>query len=49
MYYDIFWKLFIGITCRRNLAGDVNGILKVHKFLEKQGLINCIIDPSSKK
>ena len=27
-------------TCRRHLSGDVNGIMRVHAFLEKQGLIN---------
>jgi SWI/SNF related-matrix-associated actin-dependent regulator of chromatin subfamily C len=27
-------------TCRRHLAGDVNGIMRVHAFLEKWGLIN---------
>lgn len=29
-----------GTTCRRHLSGDVNGILRVHAFLEKWGLIN---------
>mmetsp|Transcript_29 Transcript_29/g.55 ORF Transcript_29/g.55 Transcript_29/m.55 type:complete len:249 (-) Transcript_29:57-803(-) len=27
-------------TCRRNLSGDVNGIMRIHSFLEKWGLIN---------
>ena len=27
-------------TCRRHLSGDVNGIIRVHAFLEKWGLIN---------
>jgi hypothetical protein len=27
-------------TCRRYLGGDVNGILRVHSFLEKWGVIN---------
>jgi hypothetical protein len=27
-------------TCRRHLSGDVNGIMRVHAFLEKHGLIN---------
>ena len=27
-------------TCRRHLSGDVNGIMRVHAFLEKWGLIN---------
>ena len=27
-------------TCRRHISGDVNGILRVHAFLEKWGLIN---------
>ena len=27
-------------TCRRHLSGDVNGIMRIHAFLEKWGLIN---------
>jgi hypothetical protein len=27
-------------TARRHLSGDVNGIMRVHAFLEKWGLIN---------
>jgi hypothetical protein len=27
-------------TCRRHLGGDVNGIMRVHSFLEKWGVIN---------
>lgn len=35
-------------TCRRHLAGDVNGIMRVHAFLEKWGLINFCVDPAKK-
>jgi SWI/SNF related-matrix-associated actin-dependent regulator of chromatin subfamily C len=27
-------------ACRRNLAGDVGSIMRVHAFLEQWGLIN---------
>ena len=33
-------------TCRRNLAGDVCAILRIHSFLEHWGLINFNIDPA---
>lgn len=33
---------------RRNLAGDVASIIRVHRFLEKWGLINYQIDPRTK-
>ena len=29
-----------GTACRRNLAGDVCAVLRVHAFLEQWGLIN---------
>ncbi|KDQ58741.1 hypothetical protein JAAARDRAFT_34596 [Jaapia argillacea MUCL 33604] len=32
-------------ACRRNLAGDVCAIMRVHAFLEQWGLINYQIDP----
>lgn len=32
-------------TCRRNLAGDVCAIMRVHAFLEYWGLINFNVDP----
>lgn len=35
-------------TCRRHLAGDVNGIMRVHAFLEKWGLINFTAEPKFK-
>ncbi|TFK72492.1 SWIRM-domain-containing protein [Pluteus cervinus] len=35
-------------ACRRNLAGDVCGILRVHTFLEQWGLINYQIDPEQR-
>lgn len=33
---------------RRNLAGDVASIIRVHGFLEKWGLINYQVDPKTK-
>ncbi|ODV77865.1 eighth largest subunit of RSC [Suhomyces tanzawaensis NRRL Y-17324] len=33
---------------RRNLAGDVASIIRIHQFLEKWGLINYQIDPKTK-
>ena len=33
-------------TCRRNLAGDVCAILRIHAFLEHWGLINFNVDPA---
>lgn len=33
---------------RRNLAGDVGSIIRVHRFLERWGLINYQIDPKTK-
>lgn len=35
-------------ACRRNLAGDVCSIMRVHGFLEQWGLINYQIDPESR-
>lgn len=35
-------------ACRRNLAGDVGSILRVHTFLEHWGLINNGVQPISK-
>ena len=35
-------------TCRRYLSGDVNGIIHLHNFLEKWGLINFKLDPKYK-
>lgn len=32
-------------ACRRNLAGDVCAIMRVHAFLEQWGLINFQVDP----
>ena len=32
--------LFFSTACRRNLAGDVCAIMRVHAFLEQWGLIN---------
>lgn len=35
-------------ACRRNLAGDVASVMRVHAFLEQWGLINYQIDPESR-
>ncbi|KAI9205928.1 SWIRM domain-containing protein [Polychytrium aggregatum] len=35
-------------ACRRNLAGDVCAIIRVHAFLEQWGLINYQADPESR-
>ncbi|GAA5994935.1 hypothetical protein JCM5350_005668 [Sporobolomyces pararoseus] len=35
-------------ACRRNLAGDVCAIMRVHAFLEQWGLINYQIDPDTR-
>jgi chromatin structure-remodeling complex subunit RSC8 len=35
-------------ACRRNLAGDVATIMRVHAFLEQWGLINYQIDPETR-
>lgn len=35
-------------ACRRNLAGDVCSIMRVHAFLEQWGLLNYQIDPETR-
>lgn len=35
-------------ACRRNLAGDVCAIMRVHAFLEQWGLINYQVDSDSR-
>ncbi|CAG8477002.1 4416_t:CDS:2 [Acaulospora morrowiae] len=35
-------------ACRRNLAGDVCAIIRIHAFLEQWGLINYQIDPETR-
>ena len=35
-------------ACRRYLSGDVNGITRLHNFLERCGLINYKLDPKYK-
>ena len=36
---------YLSVTaCRRNLAGDVGSVLRVHGFLEQWGLINYHLD-----
>lgn len=42
-------KEYLTITAiRRNLAGDVTNIIRIHQFLEQWGLINYQIDPKTK-
>ncbi|EPY52783.1 SWI/SNF and RSC complex subunit Ssr1 [Schizosaccharomyces cryophilus OY26] len=42
-------KVYLTFTaCRRNLAGDVCAVLRVHRFLEQWGLINYNVDPSTR-
>lgn len=37
---------YLSVTsCRRNLAGDVGAILRVHGFLEQWGIINYHVEP----
>ncbi|TKA62786.1 hypothetical protein B0A55_11912 [Friedmanniomyces simplex] len=35
-------------ACRRNLAGDVCAIVRVHAFLEQWGLVNYQVDPDTR-
>ncbi|WWC90781.1 uncharacterized protein L201_005718 [Kwoniella dendrophila CBS 6074] len=35
-------------ACRRNLAGDVGAVMRVHAFLEQWGLINYQVDPDTR-
>ncbi|CAG8432810.1 11490_t:CDS:2 [Diversispora eburnea] len=35
-------------ACRRNLAGDVCAIIRLHAFLEQWGLINYQVDPETR-
>lgn len=35
-------------ACRRNLAGDVCAVMRVHAFLEQWGLINYQVDPETR-
>ena len=38
---------YLSVTaCRRNLAGDVGAILRIHGFLEQWGLVNYHIEGS---
>ncbi|KAI8643936.1 SWIRM domain-containing protein [Parasitella parasitica] len=46
--YRLNPKEYLAVTaCRRNLAGDVCAIMRVHAFLEQWGLINFECDPST--
>lgn len=47
--YRINPNEYLTVTAiRRNLAGDVASIIRIHKFLEKWGLINYQVDPRTK-
>lgn len=35
-------------SCRRSLVGDVGGIMRIHKFLERWGLINYQVRPEAR-
>jgi SWIRM domain len=37
-----------GTACRRALVGDACAIIRVHAFLDKWGLINFLVEPSSR-
>ncbi|KAJ3233219.1 hypothetical protein HDU78_006568 [Chytriomyces hyalinus] len=40
---------YLTITaCRRNLVGDVAGVIKIHAFLEQWGLINYQVEPDTR-
>ncbi|CAB16221.1 SWI/SNF and RSC complexes subunit ssr1 [Schizosaccharomyces pombe] len=42
-------KVYLTFTaCRRNLAGDVCAVLRVHRFLEQWGLINYNVNPDTR-
>ncbi|ORZ21266.1 hypothetical protein BCR42DRAFT_321156 [Absidia repens] len=46
--YRLNPKEYLAVTaCRRNLAGDACGIMRVHAFLEQWGLINHQCNPST--
>ncbi|CAO3629571.1 unnamed protein product [Cunninghamella blakesleeana] len=46
--YRLNPKEYLAVTaCRRNLAGDVCAIMRVHAFLEQWGLINHKCDPTT--
>ncbi|KAI8343979.1 hypothetical protein BC941DRAFT_407447 [Chlamydoabsidia padenii] len=46
--YRLNPKEYLAVTaCRRNLAGDVCAIMRVHAFLEQWGLINYQCHPST--
>lgn len=37
-----------GTACRRSLVGDACAIIRIHAFLDKWGLINFLVEPSSR-
>ena len=48
--YRLNPKEYLAVTaCRRNLAGDVCAIMRVHAFLEQWGLINSEVKKKKKK
>lgn len=47
--YRLNPREYLTVTAvRRNLAGDVTSIIRIHQFLERWGLINYQIDPRTK-
>lgn len=47
--YRLNPREYLTVTAvRRNLAGDVTTIIRVHQFLERWGIINYQIDPKTK-
>ena len=47
--YRLNPREYLTVTAvRKNLAGDVTSIIRVHQFLEKWGIINYQIDPRTK-
>jgi len=47
----VYWRsprTYLTVTaCRRCISGDVNGVMRVHAFLESWGLINLFASPNS--
>lgn len=47
----LYWRnprMYLTLTaCRRCISGDVNGVMRVHAFLESWGLINLLATPNS--
>ena len=47
----LYWRsprTYLTVTaCRRCISGDVNGVMRIHAFLESWGLINLFATPNS--